>query len=98
MSSYTVKPRQILQAQILGVKVKASTRKLKKLDVFNKFGERIASIGASGYMDYASYILKDGLKIANKKRDAYLKRHAKEPKMKSGIRTNSYYADRILWG
>jgi len=95
--SYSIKPLQRKKAQTIGVTIKPSTNKKKKLDVFNKEGKKVGSIGALGYMDYASYILRDGKKEADKKRKNYLKRHSKEPKMKNGKRTNSYYADKILW-
>lgn len=95
--SYNIKPLQRKKASNLGLTIKPSTNKKKKLDVFNKKGEKVGSIGAIGYMDYASYIQKDGKKEADKKRKNYLKRHSKEPKMKNGKRTNSYYADKILW-
>ena len=95
--SYKIKPLQIKKAKALNLTIKPSTNKKKKLDVLNKKGEKVGSIGAIGYMDYASYIQRDGLKIANERRKLYLKRHSKEPKMKDGKRTNSYYADVILW-
>jgi len=39
------------QAKKLGVTVKPSTVKGKKLDVYNKKGEKVASIGALGMGD-----------------------------------------------
>ena len=95
--SYKIKPLQIKKAKSLNLTIKPSSNKKKKLDVFNSKGEKVGSIGALGYMDYASYIQRDGLKIANEKRKNYLKRHSKEPKIKNGKRTNSYYSDKILW-
>ena len=95
--SYKIKPLQRQKAKALNLTIKPSTNKKKKLDVFNSKNEKVGSIGAIGYMDFASYIERDGKEVADKKRKAYLKRHAKEPKMKDGKRTNSYYADKILW-
>ncbi len=99
---YKVKPLQEKKAKTLGVIIKPSTRKNKKIDVYNKQGDKLASIGGvrdNGipYMDYASYIIRDGKKEADKKRKNYLARHSKEPKTKNGKKTNSYYADKILW-
>ena len=94
---YKIKPLQRKKAKALGLTIKSSTNKKKKVDVFNKEGKKVGSVGAQGYMDYASYIRTIGKKEADKKRSAYLKRHAKEPKMKDNKRTNSYYADQILW-
>ena len=76
--------------------IKPSKKADKKIDVF-KSGKKVASVGATGYMDYGSYINKLGLEEANKKRKNYLARHAHEPKLKDGKRTNSFYADEILW-
>ena len=74
------------RAKRLGVEVKASTRKHKKLDVF-KNGEKVASIGDVRYSDY----LQHG---DEERRKRYKARH--EPhRHKKG--TASYYADQILW-
>jgi hypothetical protein len=43
------------QAKKLGVEVKPSTDKKKKIDVI-KNGNKIASVGAIGYNDYPTYI------------------------------------------
>ena len=89
------------KAKQLGVVIKPSTNKKKKLDVF-KQGKKIASIGGvrpngKAYNDYATYLNTIGKTAADKKRQAYLKRHSKTAKTKNGKRTNSYYADKILW-
>lgn len=102
MSNYILKKLQHEKAKKLGLEVKPSTKKNKKLDVFNKKGEKVASIGGikkdgTPYNDYATYIINDGKKEADKKRKNYLKRHSKEPKSKDGKKTPSYYADKILW-
>ncbi len=99
--SYDIKKLQEQKAKKLGVSIKPSTRKNKKLDVF-KDGKKIASIGGVrktgvAYGDYATYIKTLGKKEADKKRKNYLARHSKEPKTKNGKKTNSYYADKILW-
>jgi hypothetical protein len=83
------------------VQIKPSTRKTKKIDVF-KDGKKVASIGGvrrngTPYKDYPTYLKELGKEGAEKKRKAYLARHAKEPKSKDGEKTPSYYADVILW-
>lgn len=93
---YDIKPRQKARAKTIGFTIKSSTNKNKKIDVYDK-DKKIASIGALGYMDYASYIIKIGKKDADKKRVNYLKRHASEPKVKNGKMTNSKLSDIILW-
>tara|TARA_R110002153_G_scaffold42788_3_gene121363 strand:+ start:1052 stop:1339 length:288 start_codon:yes stop_codon:yes gene_type:complete len=94
--SYKIKPLQRTKAKNLGLTIKPSTNKKKKVDVF-KGDKKVGSVGALGYNDYATYIQKIGKKDADVKRKNYLKRHAKEPKIKEGKKTNSYYADKILW-
>lgn len=94
--SYIIKDIQKEKAKKLKVEILPSTNKKKKLDVF-KDGEKVASIGAIGYKDYGTYLEELPKKDADKKRKNYLARHAKEPKMKDKKRTNSYYADKILW-
>lgn len=93
---YQIKDIQRKKAKREGVTIKPSKNPKKKLDVFKK-DKKVASIGATGYKDYATYMKEDGKDVAEKKRKNYLKRHSKEPKTKDGKKTNSYYADKILW-
>ena len=79
-------------ARRLGVSIRASTVPGKKLDVF-KNGQKVASIGAKGYWDYASYKALQP-SIADDRRRAYRLRHAAE---KSRPGTPGYYAYYILW-
>jgi len=80
------------KAKKLGVTLKPSTNKKKKIDVF-KDKKKIASIGAIGYSDYPTY-LKEDKKKADIRRKAYKKRHENNRHKKG---TNGYYADQILW-
>lgn len=73
-------------AKKIGVKVKPSTKKDKKLDVF-KNDKKVASIGAKGYDDYTKH--KDEKRRAN-----YKSRHNK---YRHQVGTPSYFADKILW-
>ena len=81
------------QAERLGVVVKPSTRKGKKIDVFRN-GEKVASVGAIGYADYGTLLAKDQRKLAEKKRKAYKQRHASNRTKKH---TPGWYADQLLW-
>ena len=80
------------KAKKLGVSVKPSTNKKKKIDVF-KDKKKIASVGAIGYKDYPTY-LKEDKKKADVRRKAYKKRHEKDRHKKG---SNGYYADQLLW-
>jgi hypothetical protein len=93
---YKIKQIQIDKANKIGVKIKPSENKKKKVDVF-KNGLKVGSIGAMGYKDYGTYLEELPKKEADKKRKNYLARHSKEPKTKDGKKTNSYFADKILW-
>lgn len=90
---YEITKYSYRQAKRLGVEIKPSTNKTKKLDVYNKKGEKIASIGAIGYKDYPTF-LKENKKLATRRRKAYKIRHRKD-RLKKG--TPGFYADKILW-
>lgn len=75
------------KAKKLGVTVKESTRKNKKLDVYSRSGEYLVSIGDLRYSDY----LQHG---DEKRREAYRKRHHKNRTVKGSA---GYYASEILW-
>lgn len=81
------------KARKIGVSVKPSTRKNKKLDVF-KNGSKVASIGAVGYKDFLLYSMSEGKAKANIRRKLYKIRHNKH---RGKVGTPSYYADKILW-
>ncbi|KAL1514931.1 hypothetical protein AB1Y20_004010 [Prymnesium parvum] len=73
-------------ARKLGVTVRPSTVKGKKLDVF-KGDRKVASIGAKGYEDYTTH-------NDDERKRRYKQRHEKYRHNKG---TPSYYADKILW-
>jgi hypothetical protein len=82
------------QAKKLGVIVKHSKVKGKKLDVFNKKGEKLASVGAIGYGDYPTFMEKKGMEYADSRRHLYKIRHEKDRHERG---TAGYYADKLLW-
>jgi len=95
---YKIKQHTKRQARKLGVNVKPSQNKGKKIDVF-KNGVKVASVGAKGYKDYPTYLeLERSGKVApgtaRKRRRAYKKRHAENRKVKN---SPGYYADKLLW-
>lgn len=92
--AYRIKSYSFQQARKLGVTIKPSKKLGKKIDVFNKKGEKIASIGALGYGDYPTFMAKMGKEYADKKRKAYKTRHEKDRHVRG---TPGYYADKILW-
>ena len=101
ITNYTYK-----QAKRIGVVVKPSLDKTKKIDVYkksktgtnkkNKKGtmKKIASVGANGMNDFPTYIQKKGLTYAKTRRRLYKMRHEKDRKTKW---TRGWLADKLLW-
>lgn len=88
ITKYTYK-----KAKKMGLQVKPSTNKTKKIDVYKK-GKKIASVGAYGMNDYPTYILKKGSKYAKTRRRLYRIRHEKDRHVKG---SNGQLADKLLW-
>jgi hypothetical protein len=85
MTGYVLRKAQA-NAKKIGVEVKPSKRKGKKLDVF-KGGVKVASIGDSNYDDFTRHGNED-------RRRSYKKRHQAT---RTKVGSPSYYADKILW-
>ena len=81
------------RAREIGVTVKPSTNKTKKIDVYKK-GAKIAAVGANGMNDYPTYTKLRGLKYAKTRRRLYKMRHEKDRTKKW---TNGWLADQLLW-
>ena len=88
ITNYTYK-----QAKKIGVVVKPSTNKTKKIDVYKK-GKKVASVGARGMGDFPSYIKTRGVKYAKERRRLYKIRHDKDRHVKG---SRGWYADVLLW-
>lgn len=98
---YTITNYTRRQAKRLGVVVKRSTNPAKKLDVYKpcrnktrKCMKKIASVGATGYGDYPTFMKKEGKKSADEHRRRYKIRHEKD---RHRVGTRGYYADKLLW-
>ena len=74
---YIIQPYTYQRAKELDLVVKPSTVKGKKIDVYDD-GEKIASIGAVGYKDYAMYLKEYGKEYADERRRLYHIRHTKK--------------------
>ena len=90
---YQITDYSYKQAQKLGVQIKPSQKKNKKIDVF-KNGQLISSIGDRRYLDFPNYIETKGLEYANKRRELYKLRHKNES---DKVGSPNYYSRRILW-
>ena len=88
-----------MKAKKLGVEIKPSKSKGKKIDVFDKDGNKLASVGALGMNDYPTFLEKERKGLvkkgtAKKRRKAYKIRHEKDRKVKNSA---GFFADKILW-
>jgi hypothetical protein len=102
---YNIRPRSYEMAKKLGVKIIPSTRAFKKIDIYTPDPRKRGSykyklsIGDRRYLDYHLWkTLEARGKVppgtAEKRRKAYITRHAKDLKVKN---SPGYYAHRILW-
>jgi len=91
--TYQITDYSFKQASKLGVQIKPSKNKNKKIDVFRDT-KKIASIGATGYGDYPTYTKTKGKAYADKRRELYKIRHAKD---RAVVGSAGYLADKILW-
>ena len=88
ITNYTYK-----QAKRLGVTVKPSKNKSKKLNVYQN-GKKIASVGAYGMSNFPTYIRNSGLAYAKTRRRLYKMRHEKDRHRKW---TKGWLANQLLW-
>jgi len=90
---YNITKYTFRRAKKMGLQVKPSTNKTKKIDVF-KNGRKIAAIGAAGMNDYPTYIKTRGKTFAKTRRHLYKQRHEKDRHRKG---TPGFLADKLLW-
>jgi hypothetical protein len=90
---YTIKPYSFRKAELLNVRIKPSSRKFKKIDVYNLHDKYICSIGDTRYKDYPTYLQETNHSYANHRRELYRRRHRND----NIAGTAGYYALNILW-
>ena len=81
------------QAKRLGVEVRPSANKAKKIDVFRD-GKKIAAVGGAGYSDFPTYVKSHGQAHADARRRLYKLRHEKDRHAKWSA---GWLADQLLW-
>jgi len=81
------------QARKIGVNVKPSTNKTKKIDVYRQ-DKKIGSVGAYGMNDYPTFMKLRGKSFAKTRRRLYKIRHNKDRKIKW---SRGWLADKLLW-
>jgi hypothetical protein len=90
--SYNITAHTKRKAAALGVTVKPSQNKGKKIDVY-KGDKKVASVGALGYKDYGTF-LKEDKELAERRKKAYHDRHGKNEKV---VGSPAYWAGKLLW-
>jgi hypothetical protein len=91
---YEISPYAYKQAKKLGVKIEPSTKKFKKIDIYDYNNQYIMSVGDIRYNDYRSFIKEKGKEYADEKRRLYKIRHNKD---RNKLGSAGYYADQLLW-
>jgi hypothetical protein len=91
--SYKITDYSYKQAKKLGVQIRPSVNKNKKIDVF-KNDVKIASIGDIRFLDFPTYIEEKGKKYADSRRKLYRIRHKNDINVKN---SNGYFSARLLW-
>ena len=94
MSSYNITKNQYSNAKKIGVTIKPSTNKNKKIDVFNSSGKKLFAIGDIKYLDFDLYKKEKGLEYAKSRKLLFKIRHNKH---RHKVGTRSYFSDQILW-
>jgi hypothetical protein len=89
---YEIKDYSFKQAKKLGVEIKPSSKKNKKIDVI-KDNKIIASVGDNRFKDYPTHLAESGERFANERRRLYKIRHADDLNSKAG----GYWSNKILW-
>ena len=91
---YQILPYTKRKAKQFKLIVMPSTKKGKKIDVYDKNLKYITSVGDSKYLDYPYYLKYYGPKIANERKKLYKIRHKKDRMVKY---SRGWFADLLLW-
>jgi hypothetical protein len=96
--AYKIQPYTFQRASKLGLTVRPSTVRGKKIDVYSR-GKKLASVGAQGYGDYPTFLSMEktgqvSRGYADARRKAYKARHQKNRKRKG---SRGWLADQLLW-
>ena len=91
---YVISNHSKKQAKKLNLIIKVSTRKNKKIDVYDADNNYINSIGDINYNDYGSYLEIYGKIYANHRKILYHNRHKKGIE---NINSKQYLSANLLW-
>ena len=82
------------KAKEYNVILKSNTKGKYKIDIFDKNGNYITSIGDVNYLDYPSYLRERGKEFADNRRRLYHIRHKKDI---SNVGSRGWWSSVILW-
>lgn len=91
---YSISKKQYDLAKEIGVQIKPSQRKNKKIDIYDAEGVYYTSIGDNRFNDHFSYLETHGKAFADNRRRLYLLRHKKEL---LSIGSRGWFSAKILW-
>jgi hypothetical protein len=91
---YSISKKQYDLAKEIGVQIKPSQRKNKKIDIYDAEGIYYTSIGDLRFFDYFSYLKTQGKEFADNRRRLYLLRHKKEL---LSIGSRGWFSAILLW-
>lgn len=91
--SYKITKYTLARAKKIGVTVRPSSNRTKKIDIFRQ-GKKIASVGAAGMNDYPTFMKLKGKSFAKTRRRLYKMRHEKDRHVKW---SRGWLADKLLW-
>jgi hypothetical protein len=91
---YEITKYSYIKAKELGVKIKPSIHKGKKIDVYDANNNFITAIGDIRYNDYPNYVLERGKTYADNRRRLYNIRHEKDSKV---IGSAGFFSKNLLW-
>ena len=89
---YKITDYSYARAKELDVRLKPSMKGNYKIDIFDKLGNYITSIGHRQYKDFGQYLEHNGVDYALYRQKLFHKRHGKYPKFSRG-----WYSSKILW-
>jgi hypothetical protein len=101
-------PLSIRSYKFVGLKESDKPDKKYMVIFINKKSkrEKIIHFGAKTFNDFTTFyknakktmLAEDALEVAEKRRQAYIKRHNKEDWSKNNILSSAYFAGNLLWG
>ena len=90
--AYKIRPYSLKRAEEIGVDLRSSIYEFMKIDVLDKKGKLICSIGTLGEMDYPELLEQRGEEAAQSRRE----QHREGLKSMKRL-TPGWYYEQILW-